>query len=209
MRPTYNNQIKKEGLRAPIIQGVNDCSWPEAVVSKRGLSQFVQGTKTMKIFPSSFLHFLCTPAFYFVTSLILMPVTVAQAQSLLSSDERAEIHNLYAQYNLVLDAGDSQSWADTFIEDGSFNTFVGREALIAFADGFATANPNTRHWNSSIRITPTADGAAGTAYLMLWKVSTQPAEVVLTGIYTDELVKTSKGWRFKARLIEVDQPANP
>lgn len=163
----------------------------------------------MKILPSSFLHFLVTPAFYFVTSLTLIPVTVAQAQSLLSADDLAEIHNLYAQYNLVLDAGDSQSWADTFIDDGSFNTFVGREALIAFADGFIASNPNTRHWNSSIRITTTADGAAGTAYLMLWKVSTQPAEVVLSGIYTDELVKTSQGWRFKARLIEIDQPANP
>jgi len=62
---------------------------------------------------------------------------------------------------------------------------------------------------TSIQITPAANGAAGAAYLMLWKVSTKPAEVVLTGIYTDELVKTSKDWRFKARLIEIDQPANP
>jgi hypothetical protein len=30
LRPTHNNQIKKEALRAPIIQGVNDRSWPEA-----------------------------------------------------------------------------------------------------------------------------------------------------------------------------------
>lgn len=163
----------------------------------------------MKIFPSSFLNVLFTPAFCLVTSLTLIPVTVVQAQNLLSSDDRAEILNLYAHYNLVLDAGDSQSWADTFIDDGSFNSFVGRQALIAFADDFIASNPNTRHWNSSIRITPTADGAAGTAYLMLWKVGTQPAEVVLTGIYTDELVRTSQGWRFKARLIEIDQPANP
>jgi len=163
----------------------------------------------MRIFSSSFLFFLFTPAFCLVTSLTLAPVTVAQAQSVLSADDLAEIHRLYAQYNLMLDAGDSQSWADTFIGDGSFNTFVGRQALLAFADDFIASNPNTRHWNSNIHITPTADGAAGTAYLMLWKVSTQPAEVVLTGIYTDELVKTSKGWRFKGRLIELDQPASP
>ena len=162
----------------------------------------------MKKILSSFLHFLCTPTVYIVTSLTLIPVAVAQAQSLLSSDDLGEIHNLYAQYNLELDAGDSQAWADTFIDNGSFNAFVGRQALITFADGFIASNPNTRHWNSSIRVTPTADGAAGTAYLMLWKVSTQPAEVVLTGIYTDELVKTSKGWRFKARLIEIDQPSS-
>lgn len=163
----------------------------------------------MIIFPSSFLRFFSTPALYFVMSLTLIPVTVAQAQSSLGAEDLAEIHNLYAQYNLVLDGGDSQSWADTFTDDGRFNSFAGRQALIAFADDFIAANPDTRHWNSSIHITPTAEGAAGSAYLMLWKVSTQPAEVVLTGIYTDELVKTSKGWRFKARLIVIDQPANP
>ena len=163
----------------------------------------------MKMLPSSFLLILFTPAFYLVTFLTLIPLTIAQAQSSLSADDLAEIHNLYAQYNLMLDAGDSQSWADTFIDDGSFNIFVGRQALIDFAVDFIASNPNTRHWNTNIQITTTSDGAAGTAYLMLWKVSTQPAEVVLTGIYTDELVKTSEGWRFKARLIEVDQPANP
>jgi 3-phenylpropionate/cinnamic acid dioxygenase small subunit len=163
----------------------------------------------MKIFPSSFLLFLFTPAFYFVTFLTLIPLTVAQAQSLPGAADLAEIHHLYAQYNLVLDAGDSQSWADTFTDDGSFNTFTGKQALIGFADDFIASNPNTRHWNSNIQITQTADGATGTAYLMLWKVSTQPAEVVLTGIYTDELVKTSEGWRFKARLVKIDQPSNP
>jgi 3-phenylpropionate/cinnamic acid dioxygenase small subunit len=163
----------------------------------------------VKIFPSSFLRFLFTPTAFFVASLTLTPVTVAQAQRLLGADDLAEIHHLYAQYNLMLDAGDSQSWADTFIDDGSFNTFVGRQALISFADDFIASNPDTRHWNSNIQLTATADGAAGTAYLMLWKVSPQPAEVVLTGIYTDELVKTAQGWRFKARLIEIDRPANP
>jgi hypothetical protein len=30
MLTTHKNQIKKEALRAPIIQSANDCYWPEA-----------------------------------------------------------------------------------------------------------------------------------------------------------------------------------
>lgn len=141
-------------------------------------------------------------------ALSLLPAAFAQAQQSLSADDVAEIHNLYAHYNLVLDAGDSQAWADTFTDLGSFNDFVGRQALVGFADNWAASNPDTRHWNSNIHLTATADGAAGTAYLMLWKVRVQPAAVVLTGTYTDELVKTAKGWRFKARRVAVDRPGN-
>lgn len=163
----------------------------------------------MRLFRTSSRLFNFTPVFCFVMSLTLAPVTFAQAQNALSADDLAEIHRLYAHYNLMLDGGDAQAWADTFTDDGSFNTFVGTQALVAFAEDFIAANPASRHWNSNIHITPTADGAAGIAYLMLWKVSTQPAEIVVTGIYRDELVKTPEGWRFKARLVEIDQTTNP
>ena len=140
-----------------------------------------------------------------VAALTLIPISTAQAQKSLSPEDMAEIHNLYAHYNLVLDAGDSMSWADTFTDDGSFNNSVGRQALITFSDNWAASNPNTRHWNSNIHITATADGAAGTAYLMLWKISVQPPEIVLTGTYSDQLVKTPNGWKFKARRVKIDR----
>lgn len=145
------------------------------------------------------------PVWSIVAALTLIQISTVQAQDSLSADDMAEIHNLYAHYNLVLDAGDSLSWADTFTDDGSFNSSVGRQALIAFANNWAASNPNTRHWNSNIHITPTADGAAGTAYLMLWKISVQPPEIVLTGTYTDQLVKTANGWQFKARRVKIDR----
>ena len=140
-----------------------------------------------------------------VAALNLIPISTAHAQNSLSPNDMAEIHNLYAHYNLVLDAGDSLSWADTFTDDGSFNSSVGRQALIEFADNWAASNPNTRHWNSNIHITATADGAAGTAYLMLWKISVHPPEIVLTGTYSDQLVKTPQGWQFKARRVKIDR----
>lgn len=153
----------------------------------------------------SFSQFSLVSIWSIVAALTLIPISTAQAQNSLSADDMAEIHNLYAHYNLVLDAGNSLSWADTFTDDGSFNNSVGRQALITFADNWAASNPNTRHWNSNIHITATADGAAGTAYLMLWKISVQPPEIVLTGTYSDQLVKTPKGWQFKARRVKIDR----
>jgi hypothetical protein len=133
---------------------------------------------------------------------------LAQAQRSLSADDIAEIHNLYAHYNLMLDGGDSEGWADTFTEDGRFGNSEGRAALIAFADGFHARSPHTRHWNTNIEITATAEGAAGTCYLMLWNVGTSPASIMITGIYTDTLVRTPEGWRFKSRLVTPDAAAN-
>lgn len=138
-----------------------------------------------------------------VTALVWAP-TVARAQGSLAADDLAEIHSLYAHYNLVLDAGDSEAWADTFTDDGRFGSSEGRAALIEFADGFHARSPNTRHWNTNIEITATAEGASGTCYLMLWDVGTSPPSVMLTGIYTDTLVRTSDGWRFKSRLVTQD-----
>jgi 3-phenylpropionate/cinnamic acid dioxygenase small subunit len=142
------------------------------------------------------------------SALTLTAAAAARAQSHLSADDLAEIHSLYAHYNLMLDAGDSEGWADTFIEDGRFGNNEGRDALVGFAEGFHAQNPNTRHWNTNIRITPTAQGAAGTCYLMLWNVGARPQTIVLTGTYQDALVKTDEGWRFESRRVAIDPPAS-
>ena len=141
-------------------------------------------------------------------ALALLPAGSLQAQAPLSADELAEIHNLYAHYNLALDAGESEAWAATFTEDGTFNSSEGRDALIEFADNFHAANPDTRHWNSNIHVTRTAGGAAGTAYLILWDVGARPQTITLTGTYTDTLVRTPDGWRFKSRRVQIDRPSS-
>lgn len=148
-----------------------------------------------------------TRALVLAAALMLIPA-VSQAQASLSADDLAEIHNLYAHYNRMLDGGDSEGWADTFTDDGSFGNSQGRAALIAFADGFHGRSPHTRHWNTNIEITATPEGAAGTCYLMLWNVGTSPASIMLTGIYNDTLVRTSEGWRFKSRVVTPDATGN-
>ena len=149
------------------------------------------------------------PALTLSVALALLPVDALHAQGPLGADDLAEIHNLYAHYNLVLDAGDSEGWAETFTEDGTFNSSEGRDSLIEFADSFHAANPNTRHWNTNIHVTRTPEGAAGTAYLILWDVGARPQSISLTGTYTDRLVKTPEGWRFKSRRVQIDRPASP
>ena len=140
--------------------------------------------------------------------LALIPAAAAQAQGALTADDVAEIQNLYAQYNLLLDGGDAAGWADTFVEDGRFGNSQGRAALIEFAEGFHESNPQSRHWNTNLRITRTAEGAAGTVYLMLYNVGVRPPTVTVTGIYQDVLVETPAGWRFQSRQVQIDRPAN-
>ncbi len=140
---------------------------------------------------------------------VLAMVGTASAQTALSADDVAEINQLYAQYNLALDRGDAQAWADTFTPDGVFGNSEGRDALVEFAEGFHKQQAgNARHWNTNTRVTATADGAAGTTYLQLWNVGARPHSIIVTGIYHDTLVETADGWRFKSRRVEVDQPAD-
>ncbi len=123
-----------------------------------------------------------------------------------------EIEQLYAQYNHAIDSGDAEGWAATFTPDGTFNRFTGREALVGFIKNWREKmnGANRRHWNSNLRITPAADGASGVVMLMLLDVGTQPPSIVMTGQYTDSLVKTASGWRFRSRQVKGDAaPAAP
>ena len=68
----------------------------------------------------------------------------------MTAEDHAEIRQLYATYNLALDGGDAEGWADTFIEDGAFGDTEGHAALVGFAENFGEQqNGNARHWNSN------------------------------------------------------------
>ncbi len=141
-------------------------------------------------------------------SVVVLGSGVAHAQGGLSAEDHAEIVQLYATYNLALDGGDAQGWADTFVEDGVFGNNTGRAALVTFAEGFTKQQAgHARHWHTNIHLTKTAEGAAGTCYLMLMNAGARPHSVIVTGTYHDTLVKTSDGWRFTSRQVEPDPAA--
>jgi hypothetical protein len=59
-------------------------------------------------------------------------------------------------------------------------------------------------------ITPTADGATGQVYLVLVDFAGKPPTIATSASYSDELVKTAQGWRFKKRQTKGDTaPAAP
>jgi hypothetical protein len=139
-------------------------------------------------------------------ALLLGSVAPSFAQSQLTPQDLVEIQQLYSKYNWALDTGDSKGYADTFTPDGIFNkTNVGREALIKFADGFhASLGAHVKHWNTNLLITPSATGASGQVYLVLMDFGTKPPSVFTSATYSDQLVKTPQGWRFKTRETKGD-----
>src|SRR5688572_3473517 len=94
----------------------------------------------------------------------------------LTTQDYIDIEQLYATYNHAIDNGDGEAWAATFTPDGSFNRFQGKDALVGFIKTWREKmnGANRRHWNSNLRITPSAEGANAVVMLMLLDVGAQP-----------------------------------
>jgi hypothetical protein len=132
------------------------------------------------------------------------------AQKKLTSDDLVEIQQLYAKYNWTLDAGDAEGYASTFTADGVFNNNVGHDAIVKFANTFhAGLGAHVHHWNTNLMILPTAEGASGQVYLVLVDFANKPATIATSATYSDELVKTAQGWRFKKRATKGDVAPAP
>ena len=129
----------------------------------------------------------------------------AQKGKALTAQDLVEIQQLYAKYNWTLDSGDAEGYASTFTPDGVFNNNVGKDAIVKFANGFQTGmGSHVKHWNTNLMIMPTGDGASGQVYLVLVDFATKPPSIVTSATYSDELVKTAQGWRFKKRATKGD-----
>ena len=128
----------------------------------------------------------------------------------LTTQDLVEIQQLYAKYNWTLDAGDSEGYASTFTPDGIFNNNNGHDAIVKFADGFhAGLGSHVHHWNTNLLILPTPEGAHGQVYLVLVDFGTKPASIATSASYSDDLVKTADGWRFKKRTTKGDVAPPP
>jgi hypothetical protein len=76
---------------------------------------------------------------------------------------------------------------------------TGTKKLAALAAGFKMRQE--RHVHTNFLFTPTAEGATGWVYLSQLNVLTRPPTWSGNGgIYTDTLVRTPNGWRFKKRI---------
>src|SRR5437764_7539276 len=106
---------------------------------------------------------------------------------------------------------DGSNYASMFTPDGDFNNNnrennprVGRAAQkLAIHNqqgGWVRDGRSVRHTTTNIVITPTEDGARGSAYLLIFNITAVPPFVEDGGIYDDWIVRTTEGWRFKKRL---------
>ena len=136
----------------------------------------------------------------------------SSAAGTLTTADRVEIRDLYNRYNHYIDnvKDDGYAFARLFTEDGVFETNLaygapaGHEELAALARqgvGSATeVNPFHLVWN--VIIDPSPEGAIGSAFYGVTVApheEGQSASATAQGIYTDRLVKTDDGWKFKYR----------
>lgn len=135
----------------------------------------------------------------------------AQGAKQLTTQDLVEIQQLYSKYNWAIDTGDGEGWAATFTPDGVFNnTNIGHDALVKFVKDFhGRMGTHVKHWNTNLLITPSAEGAQGQVYLVLVDFGTKPPSIATSATYSDELVKTGQGWRFKKRNTKGDAPPAP
>ena len=120
----------------------------------------------------------------------------------LSDADRLEIEELVYRYNHATDAGDGDTRADLFTEDGIFvapgRDLRGRDAIRA-----ATRASGRRHWVNNLVI----DGQDGEAtihcYLTLFDVAGRRMQI--TGRYSDTVQLVGGAWKFARREFNVDQ----
>lgn len=133
-----------------------------------------------------------------------------------------EIHQLYARQSQAIDLGDATGWADTFTEDGTFEsptygpTVSGRVELAAFAQQFAETAALEgriyRHWTNAIVLDGDGeDRVIASGYLAIVTIGRQEAPRFDRHVeISDRLVRTAIGWRFRSRVVAPSsQGANP
>jgi len=129
----------------------------------------------------------------------LSPALGQTAAPVLSNADYIEIMALYARYPLLLDSHDGDGFANLFTDDGAFgDQVVGRQALFKFAAERAAST--VRHVPMTPILTATRDGANGTVLNFFIDVGANPPVITRATQYTDTLVRTPKGWRFKKRV---------
>jgi hypothetical protein len=124
----------------------------------------------------------------------------------LSGADIAEIQQLHARYNQGWDFRDVDLYLSAYADDAVFTTgagdaYTGKRAIKGYlTDGFTKgASAEVTHNNTSVLITPTAEGAKGRVYWYTINVLARPAAIEGVGYYEDTYVRTADGWRMKSR----------
>jgi len=125
-------------------------------------------------------------------------------------EEKDAIREVLGEYCFRLDGGEFDRMAALFTEDGTwataFGSATGRAAIAEKARGLRSGAPQPRprgiHLTTNIVIELDGGRAAVRSNWMVATNSPEGPKIGSGGGYSDEMVKTAEGWRFKLRTID-------
>lgn len=129
------------------------------------------------------------------------------ADGLAQLRDRIAVQELSARYNRAFDDVDVETWLDTFTHDGEMSLngreWLGQDALrrLITRVGFGMV-----HMTTDAVVIVEGDRAVQQCSLLLLRRQRDRAAVSLitSGRYTDTLVRTTSGWRFRRRDAVTD-----
>jgi ketosteroid isomerase-like protein len=149
----------------------------------------------------------------FALGLLVQGFVVHAQDSTAATDTTADkvaIAELAAKFETTFDQGDFDANVDLWTDDGVFNhpagVFTGKEAYRQWAEGFyqqAAASGGSHHLLTNVQVTVNGDQADMTSYLTLIVGVVNPAPVIISGEFTDHLVKVDGEWKFQTRTLQV------
>jgi len=135
----------------------------------------------------------------------------------LTPEDYVQIYQLYSAYSDSLDTGNGPARVATFTPDGTFSSFISKhvpetmDILLKRTNAYGQKKvPVGGHMLMNIHLTPTPEGANGTCYAILGggKADADGHFYSSPAFYTDTLVKTTAGWRFKTREVFIGTPGD-
>jgi hypothetical protein len=138
-------------------------------------------------------------------------------QANLGLDDRMAITDLLAAYCHAMDASRADLCIQLFAKDAILETpvgnAVGRDAILAWIDGRLALRPSgfqVGHYLLNPLFARTSATRARVRSMLLYTRQSLEengrSELLSTGIYEDEVEKTSEGWRFVRRCWQLRTP---
>ena len=135
---------------------------------------------------------------------------------MLSVEDKLEINELIARYNVAIDDGDAEGWARTFTPDGVFDgivgRFEGRDEIAAFARRYASEAKyedfrSCQHWVNNVLIEGSGDAATLRADHQMVQPTEGGGRILLVARYNDTLRRLNGEWLFSRRCVRAhDDP---
>lgn len=135
---------------------------------------------------------------------------IEQTSSTITIEDKIDIQELIAKYNIALDNKNIDDWTNTWTDDGVWSTPFGeakgktelKNMINQVTNEFASGK---RHLSTNIIIQDAPNNmTTAKSYLIVTEAKKNP-EVVASGAYIDTLKKDANSkWKFVQRRLEID-----